>query len=164
MPLAMGRICSCHGFDGVGRVMFADGTMVFQQFCYDCRLPRQERIYIKKDEVKKHYSSFWKMEVKDITDEDLMERVPLFQDNRGGNGECEYKGCTSNETQYHHYGFKRIFGEEANNFHIGPLCKKHHDYFHAKVDDYWEDYFSIKAERDKAILELQSLLSPKVGG
>ena len=177
MPLAMGRICSCNGWDDIGRDMDADGTPKFQQYCYDCKLPLKEFNYIAYDTVRESLKHRLGKDPKDITLEEMKKEIPLFKDNRDGNGECEYKGCISNETQYHHYGFKRVFGiEEANKFHRGPLCKKHHKYLHDKVEDYWrvyfkeelkpyfEEYFSLQAIGRRTMLNLQDSLSPKVGG
>ena len=92
--------------------------------CFDCELPIEEMKYVSYDKARENG-------VVDI------EELPIFKDNTGKNGRCKYRDCKSLCTELHHYGFKRIFNDgdfkEANYFPIGPLCKKHHDYFHEKV-------------------------------
>jgi hypothetical protein len=133
--------CNGEGWDDYGLLVCSDGkTTHIMRWCFvreetgiGCNLPLKQRDYIGKTE-------FAKIDGRDPN------TLPIVQDNRNSdNPVCGYNGCISNETQKHHYGFKRIFNvedfEEADNWPVLPLCKEHHDYFHKKVEVYWKEHF-----------------------
>lgn len=49
---------------------------------------------------------------------------------------CSYTGCTTPITEYHHFAPRNTFGDDADNWPVMPLCRKHHQQWHQQMDGY----------------------------
>ena len=51
-------------------------------------------------------------------------------------GVCQVRGCGSRHTELHHTSPRSVFGEQAEDWPLIYLCKKHHVEFHTKMTGY----------------------------
>ena len=49
---------------------------------------------------------------------------------------CSYSGCTNMPTEYHHFAPRNTFGDDADNWVCGYLCRPHHRQWHQTMDGY----------------------------
>lgn len=47
---------------------------------------------------------------------------------------CQYRGCTETAIEWNHYAPRALFGEDADSWPIGPLCRAHHRTWHAGLE------------------------------
>ncbi|HLS01784.1 MAG TPA: hypothetical protein VK054_07385, partial [Beutenbergiaceae bacterium] len=58
------------------------------------------------------------------------------RDNRDTLEPCCVVGCGLPETEQHHFAPRNIFGAEADNWPVLPLCRNHHAEWHDRMDGY----------------------------
>lgn len=54
--------------------------------------------------------------------------------NYTGSEKCQYEGCNMTAIEWNHYAPRSLFGEDADHWPIGPLCRMHHRTWHAGLD------------------------------
>ena len=55
-------------------------------------------------------------------------------DNYTGGAVCQYKDCNATGIEWNHYAPRALFGEDAENWPIGPLCRAHHRTWHTGLE------------------------------
>lgn len=54
--------------------------------------------------------------------------------NYTGIEKCQYDGCNMTAIEWNHYAPRALFGEDADRWPIGPLCRMHHQTWHAGLE------------------------------
>lgn len=109
-----------HTKTGYGRLISTDGHVHVVRCCLGCMQRVHSMESVKKDQVREEGH--------------VIEELPIIQDFRGVGEECEVRGCTSTNTQLHHWAPRRIFGDEADDWPTSWLCvERHHPLWHAMV-------------------------------
>lgn len=59
--------------------------------------------------------------------------LPIVNDYISYADPCAYTGCDNIGSERHHYGPRAVFGDEADNWPVGPLCRPHHQEWHRRT-------------------------------
>lgn len=104
---------------GYARMIAANGATHVVQACVKCH-HMTSREAVSKDRVRSEGVE--------------IATLPIIQDYRGEGPECEVKGCTSTNTELHHWAPRQIFGPEAERWPSSYLCREqHHPQWHVLV-------------------------------
>lgn len=68
--------------------------------------------------------------------EDEIAQMPLHYDRSGNSGTCCYKDCDESYVEHHHFAPRAMFGKDADNWPVMPLCKYHHKLWHDTVNSF----------------------------
>jgi hypothetical protein len=73
---------------------------------------------------------------------------------------CGYKGCPDEGHDLHHFAPKNTFGDDADNWITGFLCRAHHNEWHSRMDGYqWMRQLERASLKDLAALDLSVSMS-----
>jgi len=64
---------------------------------------------------------------------EVLAVLPVAEDLTDNETTCGYRGCISPSTEDHHYAPRAMFGTEADNYPVGPLCVEHHNHWHQTI-------------------------------
>lgn len=64
---------------------------------------------------------------------DEIAAMPVEADYRGA-AVCQYRGCNATAVEWNHYAPRALFGEDCENWPIGPLCVAHHRTWHVGLE------------------------------
>lgn len=54
----------------------------------------------------------------------------------GENGDCIVVDCYAIDVEFHHFAPKSVFGMEANDWPVMPVCRDHHTIWHLAMNGY----------------------------
>lgn len=103
-----------HPYLALGIQRKSNGAEVVREWCELCGWRSQEI-------ARSRYSS------------DTLAALPLIEDLVTTDTTCGYRGCVNTAVENHHYAPQAIFGAEADNYPIGPLCVEHHNHWHNTI-------------------------------
>lgn len=99
-----------------GRMLRSDGSRAVIRYCASCG-----------GRVSAQAVAEWRVEEEGHE----IDELPLLVDYRDEGPECEVDGCTSTNTQLHHWAPRHIFGDDAWLWPTSHLCReKHHPEWH----------------------------------
>lgn len=112
----MRRCIHCGGRVEPRKTIMANGELAISLFCPTCNLRATKGPWISKAEY---------------TQNEIGEM--LIENDYRGTERCGYRGCDNTAVEQHHYAPRAMFGDDCENWPIGPLCRIHHQTWHAIV-------------------------------
>lgn len=106
----------CGGKVEPRKTIMANGEVAVSLFCPACNLRATKDPWISKAE--------YAAEIDDM---------PIENDYRGSEL-CGYDECENPAVEKHHYAPRQKFGDDCDNWPIGPLCRIHHRTWHATME------------------------------